>query len=540
MVDSAATGPDRRRAIGALAVAVAVTAGAVLAATGAIRGERGAPVAPPTMQASAPTDELATPVILQPVPAPSPTEPTRDAVVAVVAFWSSERGVTRAALARAVAGDDPAHPAVVVQASELAPLAAALDVSPGPKIRTGSAAQVRAAVRGQPGVIGILRAKDVTPDVRVLAVDGVDLFGVDRLRDLSRWPLLVATDSDAGTAAFDPARTWTLVAAGDVMLDREVYQQSVVGGKGPDWPWNGGTARIVGQVCCDDYGGLLPVAERTGDAGAVRALFERADLAMVNLEGPAPADFTYHPDGFVFTMDPTLLVGLRDAGIDFASLGNNHVGNAGPAAVAQTIRHLDALGIGHAGAGSGLSAARQPAWFTVDGLRIAVLAYNGTGLGVNATATRAGAAPLVASQVAADVRAARSAGADLVVVWPHWGTEYTATTTPQQRDLARTMAAAGADLIIGDHGHWAGPLQAIGSSLVLYDLGDFIFDLVHSAQTEEALIVELTFEGTRLMQVELRPTLSLDRSQPNLLEPSGDGRVVLDQVREASRDLLDW
>lgn len=161
-------------------------------------------------------------------------------------------------MARAVAGDDPAHPTVAVEAPELAPLAAALDVSQGPKIRSGSAAQVRAAVRGQPGVIGILRAEDVTPDVRVLAVDGVDLFGVDRLRDLSQWSLLAVADSNAGTAAFDSARTWTLVAAGDVMLDREVYQQPVVRGEGPDWPWNGGSARIVGQVCCDDYSGLLP------------------------------------------------------------------------------------------------------------------------------------------------------------------------------------------------------------------------------------------------------------------------------------------
>jgi hypothetical protein len=71
-------------------------------------------------------------------------------------------------------------------------------------------------------------------------------------------------------------------------------------------------------------------------------------------------------------------------------------------------------------------------------------------------------------------------------------------------------------------------------------MGDFIFDLARSEQTDEGLIVELTFVGHRVAQIDIHPTIELDRSQPNLLDPARDGRVVLNRVRDASRPFLDW
>src|SRR3990170_989816 len=114
-------------------------------------------------------------------------------------------------------------------------------------------------------------------------------------------------------------------------------------------PWDGGFAEIAGRRCCTAAGYRLPVVRRTGHAGAVRALFRDADLALVNLEGPAVEAFRWHPHGLVFTFDPALLGGLREAGIDAVTIGNNHIGNAGPSGVVETVRHLDELGIAHVG-----------------------------------------------------------------------------------------------------------------------------------------------------------------------------------------------
>ena len=230
-----------------------------------------------------------------------------------------------------------------------------------------------------------------------------------------------------------------------------------------------------------------------------------------------------------------MLAGLRHAGIDVVSIANNHIWNAGAKGIADTIANLDAVRIAHAGAGRNASAARRPAWLAAGGLRIAILAYNG--IGVSATARSAGSAPLRLPVVRADIRAARRAGADVVVVVPHWDREYTDAVSPTVRRLAASLVSAGADIVLASHSHWAGPVQLIRGHLVAYSLGDFVFDLQHDARTQQGIVVEATFVGRRLAQVDLRPTLIVDRSQPNLLDPSGGGRALLKAIQRASERL---
>jgi poly-gamma-glutamate synthesis protein (capsule biosynthesis protein) len=459
--------------------------------------------------------------------------------VPVTGFWSTERAISRAKLAAAVAGRG-AHPRqILISAADLAPLVAALGVAAGPNVRALSPAMVRAALAKTPNALGILRAEDVTPDVRALAMDGVALFGESRVRDLAGWPLLVAkpAGATAATSTFDPASLWTLAAGGDVMLDREPYRLAVLQGRGADYPWAGGTATITARVCCGAPGQAIVDGRRTGNRGAVRALLRGADVTLVNLEGPAPDDHAYHPDGYLFTMDPALLAGLERAGIDVVSLANNHIRNAGATGVADTIRHLDDLGIAHAGAGRNAAAARRPTWLTAAGRRIAVLAYNGVDPGRNATSSSAGAAALVLAAMRVDIRAARRAGADVVVVVPHWGREYTDAVTAEQRRIGAGLVAAGADLVLGGHSHWAGPLELVDGRLVVYSLGDLVFDLQHDARSQQGLIAELTFVGRRLAQVDLHPTLILEASQPNLLDPDGGGDALLRAIRASSARL---
>lgn len=476
--------------------------------------------------------------------APTPASAPGLALVPVVGFWSTIRSLSLDELRAALAGRDGRFRKVLVADPDLAALEIGLKVRAGPNAGNLAAKAVIAAVKGHRDVLRIVRAADVRPAVRALGVAGRTLFGNARLRSIGDWPLTVpalkGAGPSAGTPGFDPAATWTLVAAGDVMNDREVYRRTVLLERGPDFPWNGGTAKVVSRSCCS--AGLPFVrAVRTGGAGAVRALFQDADLALVNHEGPTPDSFRYHPTGLVFTFDPDLEAGIARAGVDVVSLANNHIRNAGSSGVSQTIRNVKAAGLVPVGAGKDAKSARRPVWFTVDGVRVAILAFDAVDVyAAGATATRPGAAPLNVAHCRADIRAARAAGADVVIVVPHWGAEYTSNPTALQRSQAASLIEAGADVILGSHPHWAGAIEAIGSGLVVYSMGDFIFDLPRSEQTDEGLIVELTFVGRRLAQVDIHPTIELDRSQPNLLDPARDGRVVLDRVRTASRPFLDW
>jgi poly-gamma-glutamate synthesis protein (capsule biosynthesis protein) len=142
--------------------------------------------------------------------------------------------------------------------------------------------------------------------------------------------------------------------------------------------------------------------------------------------------------------------------------------------------------------------------------------------------------------VVADIRAAKAAGADVVIVYPHWGVEYHATPTAAQRALARAMIDAGADMIIGNHVHWAAAMEVYRGKPIWYGLGNFVFDQTWSEQTQQGLLLELTFDGKTLVQARIHPLEILDSSQPNLLDAAGAGKVVMDQVFKASNGLLAW
>jgi hypothetical protein len=73
-----------------------------------------------------------------------------------------------------------------------------------------------------------------------------------------------------------------------------------------------------------------------------------------------------------------------------------------------------------------------------------------------------------------------------------------------------------------------------------YSLGDLLFDLNYSESTQEGVVADLTYVGTRLVQIDLHPTMMVDHSQVNLLDPAGDGRRVLDRIRAASAQTFHW
>ena len=82
---------------------------------------------------------------------------------------------------------------------------------------------------------------------------------------------------------------------------------------------------------------------------------------------------------------------------------------------------------------------------------------------------------------------AREAGADIVIVFPHWGAEYSARPFTGQQRLARQIIDAGADMVIGNHAHWAGAMEVYKGKPIWYALGNFVFDQTWSEPTMEGI-----------------------------------------------------
>ena len=489
-----------------------------------------------------------TPIAAQPVA--SAAQPVASAaladvpIVPVISFRSTPTATTREEVAAVLAGTSDRYVALELVADEADAILHALGVDrPNDKTRlvlAPDAAKLSDDLATNSKRLAFLRADVVGPEVRALAWGDTALFGVGRVNHLGDWPLSARLPPPAAADVFDPSATWTLFAGGDIMLDRGVYETLRVKGKGADFPFDGGTADITGRTCCSAFGWKVPTTRRTGNAGAFRELIKGADIAIANFENPAPDNPRWHTKGTVFSADPTLIDGLANAGIDYVSLANNHIRDAGGLGLLQTIENIEQRGIKVSGAGKDLAAARRPAIMEAGGVKVAILAYDAIAGKYHATATRIGSAPLQARLVKADVAAARKAGADIVIVFPHWGTEYDPTPFASQQKLARMIIDAGADIVIGNHAHWAAAMEVYQGKPIWYALGNFVFDQTWSEPTMEGITLELTFRGKELAQVRIRPHIILDKAQPNFLDPAGAGKVVMGQVFSASKGLLPW
>ena len=475
-----------------------------------------------------------------PQPTPSPTAVPTVAIVPVADYRTIATTIDQAGVEAILAGTNKQFTTLELVDGDSAGILAALGLAQPSVVSrlvlAPTAAALEADLDAKAARLGIVRATDVGPSVRALGWGTLSLFGVARVKSLTDWPLQASLPETASAATFDPSQTWTIAAAGDVMLDRGVYKVVKLQGKGVDFPFSGGTATITSRYCCSSWDWVMPRTKVDDTTQDMRALTSGADLSMVNLEGPAPVNASYHATGMIFNFNQALLAGLQYAGIDWVSLANNHILNAGRQGVVQTITALDKIGIAHSGAGATLAAARTPAVFTIDGVKVAVLAYDAISPGEAAGPNTPGTAELSAGTAPADIKAAKAAGAQIVIVYPHWCIEYKTGPTAAQKRLAHQMIDAGADMIIGNHAHWAGAMEVYKGKPIWYELGTFLFDQTWSEQTEEGLVLELTFSGSTLVQAWVHPTIILDGAQPNLLDPTS-GKAVLARVYGA---LLPW
>jgi hypothetical protein len=134
------------------------------------------------------------------------------------------------------------------------------------------------------------------------------------------------------------------------------------------------------------------------------------------------------------------------------------------------------------------------------------------------------------------VQTARDGGADLVICSPQWwgGAEYHDDLWPVQQQQLEWFDEAGCDHVIGSGTHVAGPVLvrdgASGSSVVLACPGNYMFGQRWWQEADEGFILDLSFYGTRLVNVRLRPYVMHLHARPSLLDPQGDGRYVMERV----------
>lgn len=264
--------------------------------------------------------------------------------------------------------------------------------------------------------------------------------------------------------------TFTLVASGDVLIHPALTEQAIA---------DGGGRR--------DYSQIL---------AGVKDLVQAADLAICHLEmplGDAGGPFAGYP---AFNAPPEIATALAQTGYDLCSTASNHTLDRGPAGVDSTLDALDAAGIRHTGSARSAGDARTPTIIDLDGLRVGHVSFT---FGLNGATSVAGM-PWLVNLLSLDgvlraARAAKAAGADVVVASVHWGEEYQAQPSAAQLALARQLLADPAvDLIVGHHAHVVQPFEQIGGKWVAYGLGNHLARHAEPrGTTEEGVIARFRF-----------------------------------------------
>lgn len=254
-----------------------------------------------------------------------------------------------------------------------------------------------------------------------------------------------------------------IIITGDVMLGRSVMAMSLL--KGIDYPFE-------------------KVAE----------VLKNADLTFVNLENPIIENCPISNDGMLFCTDPKMIRGLTFAGVDMVNLANNHTKNYGNNGLTQTQKYLNDEKIDYVGVNNLLIKDIQQTKFGFLGFDF-----------------------LSNSPKESDYELIKQSKnkVDVLIVMIHWGVEYKSKANERQKNIAKKIIQAGADVIVGTHPHWVQDMEYIDGKPVFYSLGNFVFDQSWSMETKKGLAIRLNYLGKEFLGFDQLPIYMENFGQPN-------------------------
>ena len=249
------------------------------------------------------------------------------------------------------------------------------------------------------------------------------------------------------------------------------------------------TIGFAGDILFDTgyaVGDAFRKAGNTAEGIVGQSLLEKmrgVDIMMVNNEFPY-SDGGTPTEGktYTFRASPSTVSILETMGVDIVGIANNHAYDYGQQAFLDTMTTLGNAGIVYSGGGRNIEEASHPVYYlTSNGMKIAIIsATQIERLDHPDTKAATEDSPGVFrcfndALLLEKVREARERNA-YVIVFIHWGTESTTEIDHLQRDQAKEIAEAGANLIIGAHPHILQKIDYVSGVPVIYSMGNYIFN----------------------------------------------------------------
>ncbi|MBR6452565.1 MAG: CapA family protein [Lachnospiraceae bacterium] len=231
----------------------------------------------------------------------------------------------------------------------------------------------------------------------------------------------------------------------------------------------------------------------------VLSFLRSGDHLIVNVEGPlSDREKVLRKNAvasLVHSMDREAASFLEHIGADVWNICNNHIMDAGPEGIADTIAEAERRNAKTLGAGMNLQEAMRPVIFPEAG-GIGLL-----GVGYQRACRKADEQTPGCFSWSDMDRIGRVIGeikkeCRWCIVVAHGGEEFTALPSPYTRDRYLEYLRMGADLVVSHHPHVPMNYETLPGKAVFYSLGNFVFDTDYQRSqfhTQQGIFLKLHF-----------------------------------------------
>ena len=121
-----------------------------------------------------------------------------------------------------------------------------------------------------------------------------------------------------------------------------------------------------------------------------------------------------------------------------------------------------------------------------------------------------------------------------VIVMPHMGAEYKSSSDQIKTDFYRSLIDNGADMVLGDHPHWIQGTESYNGHLIVYSMGNFMFDQQDTTEVTRSAAINVQISATSKDSNNLRKWIVLGGVCYQYKDD------CLDQVKKQNLEKLDF
>ncbi|MBS4198473.1 CapA family protein [Bacillus sp. FJAT-49732] len=238
----------------------------------------------------------------------------------------------------------------------------------------------------------------------------------------------------------------------------------------------------------------------------VKPYLESSDYVVSNFEHPVVLQdgYTKAEKYIHLKTSKESVETLKNLNFSAVTIANNHLKDYGKRGLVDTLNTFKEVGLDAVGAGLDLEDSKKISYQTKNNVKVALLGFTDSFTkGARALELRSGVLAADPEIFLPLINEAKM-NADLVIVNVHWGQEYDNEAHPRQKEIAKAMVDAGADIIVGHHPHVLSSVEVYKNSVIFYSLGNFVFDQGWT-RTRDSAIVQYKLHSNGKAKIEVTP-----------------------------------